>query len=1092
VAVLGRLLVSSAERLDLPDLLSVDSYSGGDWKYFVRSLVGGDTPYVLKGFDVIDPQNAIGTQSCSIRVADSVVYYPGSNSGSFFHGLEDGNANALPLVPELRKNAVNYVYLTFSTFNTSIDTRAFWDPDKDGGVGGEFTQDVNTEAVLKVDVNVSTGSFPANTIPVAKITVGPVVITAIEDARDLMFRLGTGGINPDPFSRYNFRSLPSSPYKRSEPPTTMTSPSDPNPFQGADKNILTLKEWMDVVMTKLTELGGSVFWYEDAATYNLVANFQDALATSFKSKGQWIHDSSTPGLVTWTEDIVVKTTQDTRDTYIRAGSKTLVDEQVMYVPLVRQQPLNGSDQEVMFINSQNYLNTVGGSLGLFTNLRKGDWVKKITDPNHMYLQVQEFYDTINLGGSVTTAANARSVRLSGNYLGSTGVEKGRFDRGEYLVSDVVVSNRNNTNLSLAGGNFHWMAIRSDTIEDVGSAQSYTLSGTLSEPDGQTAKVTVTAHGLVDGDIIAVSAPAAQAGAYSVEVEDANTFYIQTTNMTTGAFAATYAIITTAARSNGYGFQLESANHGFETGETIIITGTTNYNGTWVIKKRDATHFQFALNSAPATETPAADTAFATLARVNVRAEQGIIKLVQGESADIGELETQNIKSFIGMQSIAETYPFYSIPGGYNALQGMQNYNSLATDSLTTRASRLSAMMADKAQDKTIKALPSNIHFVLNTTNGAAQEISFLPAASTLTFVQPGSPNGNAVVTLPDTAPGISLAVNQVAYILLDRNAATTPSILVSDLATAPIGENVFVVAMRLTDTEIYLWDGSLWRAGKNATPAFKAQQDLDMTLVGGGTWSWDINTNLLTWDAAAYIQMQGLHPNRNSFGASNVSLLNDGDCAYVTVNRDEAIIAGLTVTATPLYLVPEDVNTKVIAVRFDNVIYVGDTMMLIHGESKQLYAGASDQTLTFIGATDEADDAPAYTAVSAGSLNLPDYNGTPGESLTARLAKVTAMLADARQDFNIALDPGIITWDGTNVTISSAQLSIPGTTIGAAPVSINNLVSTAVPANSCLYVDIDRVTGAALTLAVSTLAALTPSQQRLVVARNVAGSLLVR
>lgn len=153
MAVLGRLLVSSAERLDLPDLLSLDSYAAGDWKYFLRGIVGNDKPYILKGFDVIDPTNAIGTQSCAIRVADSVTFYPGSNSGSFFHGLEEGHPQAAPLVPELRKNAINYVYLTFSTFNTSVDTRAFWDPDKDGGAGGEFTQDINTESVLKVNVS---------------------------------------------------------------------------------------------------------------------------------------------------------------------------------------------------------------------------------------------------------------------------------------------------------------------------------------------------------------------------------------------------------------------------------------------------------------------------------------------------------------------------------------------------------------------------------------------------------------------------------------------------------------------------------------------------------------------------------------------------------------------------------------------------------------------------------------------------------------------------------------------------------------------------------------------------------------------------
>ena len=125
MAVLGRLLVSSAERLDLPDFLSIDSYAQGDFKYLLSSFVGADNPFVLKGFDVINPESAVGTQNISVRVADSVVYYPGSLAGPFFHGLEEGNLQSVPLVPELRKNATNYVYLTLTTTEAAKDTRAF-------------------------------------------------------------------------------------------------------------------------------------------------------------------------------------------------------------------------------------------------------------------------------------------------------------------------------------------------------------------------------------------------------------------------------------------------------------------------------------------------------------------------------------------------------------------------------------------------------------------------------------------------------------------------------------------------------------------------------------------------------------------------------------------------------------------------------------------------------------------------------------------------------------------------------------------------------------------------------------------------------
>jgi len=171
MSVLGRLLIASAERIDMPDFLSIDSYVAGDFKYFIKGLIGGDTPYILKGFEVNNPADSIGSSSISINVYDSVVWYPGSTTASFYHGLAEGHAYAQPLVPELRSNATNYVYLTFDTFETSRDTRAFWDPDIDGGTGGEFTQDINTESVLEVNVNVSISSFPDNTVPICKVVV---------------------------------------------------------------------------------------------------------------------------------------------------------------------------------------------------------------------------------------------------------------------------------------------------------------------------------------------------------------------------------------------------------------------------------------------------------------------------------------------------------------------------------------------------------------------------------------------------------------------------------------------------------------------------------------------------------------------------------------------------------------------------------------------------------------------------------------------------------------------------------------------------------------------------------------------------------
>jgi len=810
MAVLGRVLLNSAERIDLPDLLSIDSYGAGDWKYFMQSLVGSSKPYVLYGFDVINPGSAIGLPSCSIRVADSIVYYPGSAAGPFFYGLPEGNEASEPLVPQLRTSATNYVYLTLSTFDTASDTRALWDPDRNGGEGGEFTQEINTESVIQAQLGISTGSFPVNTVPLAIIVMGSNAITSITDARDMMFRLGTGGIAPNAEANYTFPSLPSGAYARQETSGVTVSLSDPNPFQGGDKNIKTLKQWMDAVMTKLKELGGTTYWYEDTTTFSLFKIWNDALATAWKSKGTYTHDSAVPGRLSWSEDLYVKSMNSPVDVVIRASGGSplnLNNEQVAFLGLVRDQPINTLDEAVLFYNGESYINSASGAAGVFGQLKKGDWVKKVTDKNTLCLQVREFYDTAQSVsgspvGTIVAPGSARAIVLSGLYQGTDSTiagDRARFDRGEYTTSDIQIVDRNNNLLDDTAGDLMWFAQRSDTAMSIASISTVSLTGTINSADGSDAIVSCTAHGLQDGDRIVVTTPVGY-GATPVYVEaiDANTLSIKTNVTTTGAFVAFYGLCTTGARSTS-GFQLESANHGFDSGETIFITGTTNYNDPYTINVRSSTQFQFPIDAAHATET----SGLATLARLDVRSEEGIQKIVQGETINIGAGTIENVQAFIGMGSLSQTSPVYTLPGSYDTFNEGANYNGSLSDNLTARVSKNTAMLMDKAQDKTIKCV--------TTATGARSQtngwLSFTPPGSTLTIVQPGSP-ANATITLPDAGGPITLNTNQSAYVTINRNAATTPGWVIANTADVPVRENIFVLATRLSGTEQYLWDGT--------------------------------------------------------------------------------------------------------------------------------------------------------------------------------------------------------------------------------------------------------------------------------------------
>lgn len=806
MAVLGRLLVSSAQRLDLPDFLSIDSYTQGDFKYLMKSFVGDDTPYVLKGFDVINPQNAIGTQNVSIRVANSVMYYPGSSAGPFFYGLEEGNLQSAPLVPELRKNATNYVYLILSTADAAKDTRAFWDPDKNGGDGGEFTQDVNTQTLLSVQVNVSVSSFPANTVPVCKVTVGANFIEDIEDARDMMFRLGSGGLVPNPLNRFAFRQDPTILYARKEPNTKMTSALDPNPFFGGDKNIHNLKEWMDVVMTKFAELGGTTYWYEDVGAFNIVNTFKDALATSLKSKGSWASSESVAGNLIWTEDITIQSTADKRDVIIRAGNRTMADNQVMFVERIRDVNINSASLPINWFNSVNHVN---GPIGSFENLSKGDWIKKADDMDSFYTRVEEFYLGPNQSGGIASPGTARSIRLSETYSGTTESKQAVYTKGVYLPSDIGVTERSSLDIAEAAGNFCWLAIRSDTIMSISDISTTVLNCHIKNHDGTKAKVISPDHGLVDDQKIGIYGSTNFDGTYTIEVETSDIFYIYVSG---GVYAdeesvsAAYAKVITGTRSTANGLQLESANHGFKHDQMISITGTANYNSDVKIFVKSGNSFTFPVSQPIANET----SGLATAVEIYVRTEIGPLKLQQGASKEVGKLETENLMAILGIDSVAATSPSYSTPSNYNTLHGYVDYNSSVTDSLIARASKLTSMMANKAQDKNISFKLNNVKTIQNSANGLARSISFIAKDGTIPTLHITQPSTRYSTNIVLNA-ALNLLVDQVAYVTIDRNNNTNTNIAaltISSIRQMPLDENIFIFAMRLADSTITLWDGT--------------------------------------------------------------------------------------------------------------------------------------------------------------------------------------------------------------------------------------------------------------------------------------------
>lgn len=103
----------------------------------------------------------------------------------------------------------------------------------------------------------------------------------------------------------------------------------------------------------------------------------------------------------------------------------------------------------------------------------------------------------------------------------------------------------------------------------------------------TIKATCTAHGLDDGDQVVISGSTSYNGTYTITLIDANSFY----------FTDTYVGKDITAFEDYSGtvpgtVKATCTGHGLSTSDDIIISGTENYDGTYTITKINNDSFYF--------------------------------------------------------------------------------------------------------------------------------------------------------------------------------------------------------------------------------------------------------------------------------------------------------------------------------------------------------------------------------------------------------------------------------------------------------------------------------------------------------------------
>src|SRR5688572_11059469 len=263
MAVIRQANLLGQQRLDIPHLRSLEAAVAGDFDLLAGEILAGMDPLVVTGFETIVASAGSPASSLLIRVAGSIILHPeASESGTIFKVPEDRaietlNAANSRVPGSFTASSTNYVGVDLrrTADPTTADTVQFLDPE----TNLEAPKTVPLARTLDYVFVISTQDFSTTPgiAPLVKVVTDAFNnVSSIEDARNFIFRLGSGGAITDTQHAYTW-------------PGGRGEVGDNSDFTAGDKAIGSQKEWMDAVMTRIWELGGGERWYSATADRNV-------------------------------------------------------------------------------------------------------------------------------------------------------------------------------------------------------------------------------------------------------------------------------------------------------------------------------------------------------------------------------------------------------------------------------------------------------------------------------------------------------------------------------------------------------------------------------------------------------------------------------------------------------------------------------------------------------------------------------------------------------------------------------------------------------------------------------------------------------
>lgn len=281
MAVNSRVNYLGQERIDAPFLRLSESGVAGDFDLLAGLVIAGKQPLVVKGFSI--GSFAVGTAASNLVMDVTnglILHYEASASGSVFTIPSDRSSEVLSSTSNARvsgsfvPSSTNYVGLdlTLQPDSTTEGKAAFYIPD----LQAEQIRSVPLQMTVDYRIVITTEPFETfpSILPIAIVNTDNVsAVLSVNDARNLLGRLGSGGSSPNPTYYFNW------PSGRKE----VTG----KPFSGGDKEIPSLKDWMNAVMTRIWEIGGGERWCTATADRNVKLTQSGAPFASNNEYFEW-------------------------------------------------------------------------------------------------------------------------------------------------------------------------------------------------------------------------------------------------------------------------------------------------------------------------------------------------------------------------------------------------------------------------------------------------------------------------------------------------------------------------------------------------------------------------------------------------------------------------------------------------------------------------------------------------------------------------------------------------------------------------------------------------------------------------------------